>query len=70
LGGYRREIVHRVLSEMGASRVGSSADTEEWVRIADGEPLVARLVFGRGGDLSTAPRCAIRRRRSGSTPTR
>jgi len=51
VGGYRREVVHRVLSETGARRVGSSADTEEWVRIADGAPLVVRLVFGRGGDL-------------------
>ncbi len=51
MGGYRRDVVHRVLSELGASRVGSSPDSEEWVRIVKGEPLVVKLAFQRGGDL-------------------
>jgi hypothetical protein len=52
VGGYRRDIVHRVLSERGAIRVGASPDSERWTRAdAKGGYFEAVLGFTRGGDL-------------------
>ena len=51
MGGYRRDVVHRVLSERGAVRVVSSPDSERWRRSAEGEDFEAVLAFTRDGDL-------------------
>jgi hypothetical protein len=54
VGGYRRDIVHRVLVESGATRIGASTDTEEWVRVVKGTPLVVKLCSGGAATFSTA----------------
>ena len=51
MGGYRREIVHRVLTALGALRVDAGPDTEKWARTAAGEYHEAVIAWTRGGDL-------------------
>ena len=51
MGGYRREVVHRVLIALGAKRVEGGLGREKWVRAEGAQYHEAAIAWTRGGDL-------------------